>query len=89
MNGEITPETIRGNRFLWHLRTANHSLAYEIEKALTIPPLISLILTTRNITSQVQAKNFLCSRLKDMHSPYQLPDIDKAVTRIANAIAGG
>ena len=89
MNGEVTPEIIKGNRFLWQLRTANHSLAREIEKALTIPPLISLILTTRNITSQAQAKNFLYSRLKDMHSPYQLPDIDKAVSRIARAIAAG
>jgi single-stranded-DNA-specific exonuclease len=89
MNLKITPETIRGNRFLWHLRTANHALAHEIEEALTIPPLISLLLTTRNITSQVQAENFLYSRLKDMHSPYQLPHIDKAVTRIAGAIAEG
>ena len=89
MNAKVTPDTIRGTRFLWHLKTANHSLAHEIEQALTIPRLISLILTTRNITSQVQADNFLHSRLKNMHSPYQLPDIDKAVTRIAVAIAEG
>jgi single-stranded-DNA-specific exonuclease len=89
MNSEITPQTVQGTRFLWHLKTANHSLANDIEKGLTIPPLISLILTTRNITSLVQAKNFLYSRLEDMHSPYQLPDIDKAVTRIAGAISAG
>jgi single-stranded-DNA-specific exonuclease len=89
MNAKITPNTIKGTRFLWQLRTPNHSLAHEIEQALTIPPLVALILTTRHITSQVQAENFLYSRLKDMHSPYQLPDIDKAVNRIAGAIVEG
>ena len=89
MNTEITIDTIQGIRFRWHLRTANHRLAHKLEEALAIPPLVARILTTRNITSQPQAENFLYSRLKDMHSPYQLPDIDKAVTRIAAAIAEG
>jgi len=89
MNTEIIPDTIQGTRFLWQLRTPNHPLAHEIEQALAIPPLVALILTTRHITSQVQAENFLYSRLKDMHSPYQLPDIDKAVNRIAGAIVEG
>jgi len=89
MNAKITPNTIRGTRFLWQLRTANHRLAHEIEEALTIPPLVALILTTRHITSLVQAKNFLYARLKDMHSPYQLPGIDEAVSRIAGAIVEG
>ncbi len=89
MNAKITPDTIKGTRFLWQLKAPNHRLAHELEKALTIPPLVALILTTRNITSQVQAEDFLYCSLKDMHSPYQLPDIDKAVSRIADAIAEG
>jgi len=89
MNAKITPKTIRGTRFLWQLKTPNHGLADELEKALTIPPLVALILTTRRITSHEQAEDFLYSRLKDMHSPYQLPDIDKAVSRVAGAIVEG
>ena len=89
MKSEITPNTIQGTHFLWQLKTPNQGLADELEKALTIPPLVALILTTRNITSHGQAKYFLDSRLKDMHSPYQLPDIDRAVSRLAHAIAEG
>jgi single-stranded-DNA-specific exonuclease len=89
MNAKITLKTIHGTRFRWQHKAANHSLAYEIEEELAIPPLVALLLTSRNITSRAQAKNFLYSRLKDMHSPYQLPDIDRAVTRIAAAIAEG
>ena len=89
MNAKITPETIQGTRFLWQLKTPNHRLAHELEEALTVPPLVALILTTRHITSHGQAEDFLYSRLKDMHSPYQLPDIDKAVGRIADAIVEG
>jgi single-stranded-DNA-specific exonuclease len=86
MNTEIAPDTIQGTRFLWQFKTPNHQLAEELESYLTIPPLVALILTTRHVTSHGQAKDFLYSRLKDMHSPYQLPDIDKAVSRIADAI---
>jgi single-stranded-DNA-specific exonuclease len=89
MKAKIAPDTIKGTHFLWQLRIPSQGLADELEKALTIPPLVALILATRNITSQVQAKDFLYSRLKDMHSPYQLPGIDKAVSRIADAIAEG
>jgi single-stranded-DNA-specific exonuclease len=89
MNSKITPDTIQGTHFLWHFKTANNRLADEFEKGLTIPPLVALILTTRHITSHGQAEDFLYSRLKNMHSPYQLPDIDKAVRRIADAIVEG
>ncbi len=89
MNAEITPTTIQGTRFLWELKTPNHRLAQDIEKALTIPPLVALILTTRHITSSSQARDFLYSQLKNMHSPYHLPDLDKAVARIARALVEG
>ncbi|MCG6916950.1 MAG: single-stranded-DNA-specific exonuclease RecJ [Deltaproteobacteria bacterium] len=89
MNSKIAPDTIKGTHFFWQLKIPNQRLADELEKALTIPPLLALILTTRNINSQGQAKDFLYSSLKDMHSPYQLPDIDKAVSRIAHALAEG
>jgi single-stranded-DNA-specific exonuclease len=89
MNAKITPPTIRGSRFLWQLKTADQGLADELEEGLTVPPLVALILATRHITSLGQAKGFLYSRLQDLHPPYQLPAIDKAVSRIADAIVEG
>ena len=88
-NTESTPDTIQGDRYQWQLKTPNHDLAKEIETALGLPSLVALILTNRRITSHMQAQDFLNSRLKNMHSPYHLPDIGKAVTRIASAIVEG
>ena len=58
MNTEIIPDTIQGTRFLWQLKTPNHRLAHELEEALTIPPLVALILTTRGITTHGQANDW-------------------------------
>ena len=89
MNANSMPKLIRGTHYRWQPKKSSRVLARELEEALSIPPLVALILTARNITSQVEAKNFLHSRLKDMHSPYQLADIDRAVTRIADALVAG
>ena len=56
-NTETTPDTINGARYLWRLNTSDRQLADKITKALGLPPLVALILTTRQITSTTQAND--------------------------------
>ncbi|MGD9167633.1 MAG: single-stranded-DNA-specific exonuclease RecJ [Syntrophobacterales bacterium] len=88
-NRESTPDTINGARYRWRLQTPNHQLADKIAKDLGLPPLVALILTTRRITSVTQANDYLDCRLENLHPPDNMPDLDKAVTRIASALEQG
>ncbi len=83
------PEPIQGIRYSWQVRTPNRKLAREIEKGLSLPPLVALILSSRHITSPSQARDFLYSRLQNLPAPSQLPDLDKAVNRIVIALEHG
>jgi len=88
-NTESTPDTIQGVRYQWQLKTPHHDLAKEIETALGLPLLVALILTTRHITSTTQANDYLYCRLENLHPPDNMPDLDKAVTRIVRALEQG
>ncbi|MGD8687882.1 MAG: single-stranded-DNA-specific exonuclease RecJ [Syntrophobacterales bacterium] len=88
-NRESTPDTINGALYRWRLQTPNHQLADKIAKDLGLPPLVALILTTRRITSVTQANDYLDCRLENLHPPDNMPDLDKAVTRIASALEQG
>ena len=88
-NTESTPDTINGARYLWRLQASDRQLADEIAKDLGLPSLLALILTTRHITSTTQANDYLDCRLENLHPPDNLPDLDKAVTRIARALERG
>ena len=88
-NRESTPDTINGVRYRWRLQTPNHQLADKIAKDLGLPPLVALILTTRRITSITQANDYLDCRLENLHPPDNMPDLDKAVTRIVSALEQG
>ena len=88
-NTEPAPDRINGVRYLWRLRTPNHQLADKIAKELALPPLVALILTTRHITSTTQANDYLYSRLENLPPPDNMPDLDKAVTRIVRALEQG
>jgi single-stranded-DNA-specific exonuclease len=88
-NTEPTPDTINGARYLWRLRTSDHQQADKIAKELGLPPLVALILTTRHITSTTQAHDYLDCRLENLHPPDNMPDLDKAVPRIARALEQG
>ena len=88
-NTESTPDTIQGVRYLWQLEAPSLDRAKEIATALGLPPLVALILTTRHITSTTQAHDYLDCRLENLHPPDNMPDLDKAVPRIARALEQG
>ncbi|MDP6381026.1 MAG: single-stranded-DNA-specific exonuclease RecJ, partial [Phycisphaerae bacterium] len=56
---------------------------------LNIPQLLARILANRSLTDEAAAKAFLKPKLAHLHDPSLLPDIDKAVGRIIQAVKGG
>ncbi len=57
-----------------------------LKESLKIHPLICAILAHRGIESFDSAKHFFRPDINDMHDPGLMKDMDKAVTRIINAI---
>ena len=48
---------------------------------------IAKLLAQRDITTFEEAKKFFRPNLKDLHDPYLMKDMDKAVARIEKALA--
>jgi len=70
----------------WEIRKKDGELQRFLARELSISPLISQLLINRDITDLPQAKMFLSASLSDLHSPFLMKDMDKAVTRIARAL---
>ena len=57
-----------------------------IQQALQVDEIIAKLLVQRGIETFEQAKTFFRPTLADLHNPYLMKDMDKAVVRIENAI---
>lgn len=49
-------------------------------------PPVSQLLVQRGITSVEEAEKFFSPRLKNLHDPFLMPDMDKAVNRLNRAM---
>lgn len=58
-----------------------------IQSALQVDEIIATLLVQRGIETFEQAKTFFRPTLADLHNPYLMKDMDKAVARIEKAIA--
>ena len=56
-------------------------------KALNVEPFVATLLIQRGIETFDQARLFFRPNLADLHDPFLMKDMDKAVARIENAIA--
>jgi single-stranded-DNA-specific exonuclease len=56
---------------------------------LNVEELIAMLLVQRGIETFDQARQFFRPTLEDLHDPYLMKDMDKAVTRIETAIGNG
>ena len=73
----------------WNFRTPSEE---ELRKRdllaaeLGLSPVICLLLVQRGITSPEEAKRFFKHNLNDLHDPFLMPDMDKAVKRLNKAL---
>lgn len=63
------------------------ALVTQLAASLSVNKKIATILVQRGITTFEKAKNFFRPSLTDLHDPYLLKDMDKAVERIEKAIS--
>ena len=73
----------------WKILKAEEEKINQLQQALHINPVLCRILIQRGIETFDQAKNFFRPSLNDLHSPWLMKDMDKAVTRILQAIQQG
>lgn len=72
----------------WTLKPKPDSqLVTQLADKLNVSKLIATLLIQRGITSYEDARQFFRPSLDDLHDPYLMKDMDKAVNRIEEAIA--
>jgi len=64
----------------------NSETIQKLSEELNIHPILSQLLVQRGINTFEEAKNFFRPSLSDLHDPFLMKDMDKAVERISNAI---
>ncbi|MGV8145651.1 MAG: single-stranded-DNA-specific exonuclease RecJ [Alkaliphilus sp.] len=70
----------------WVYNIANREKTNVLQEKLKVSPIISKILVNREIDEPSNAKKFLDSSLSDLHDPFLLKGMRKAVNRIVEAI---
>ena len=72
----------------WNLKSKPEKQKVQaLQNALQVDEIIATLLVQRGIETFEQAKSFFRPTLQDIHDPYLMKDMDKAVNRIEKAIA--
>lgn len=71
----------------WIIKKSPGKIAAGLAGALGIPPVIADMLVRRGVRTPDDARDFLKPSLKNLPSPFLLPDMDKAVDRLIKALA--
>lgn len=69
----------------WHILEADSAKVAALQTALKIHPILCELLIQRGIEDFDKAKQFFRPTLNDLHDPWLMKDMDKAVTRITKA----
>jgi len=64
----------------------DEKIVSSLEKSLSVPHKIAWILAQRGITSYDEAENYFRPKLSDLHDPFLMKDMDKAVKRLETAL---
>lgn len=70
------------------LTTDEQQIKQTLAKELAISPAICELLVQRGVTSAAEAKKFFYPQLSDLHDPFMMRDMDKAVARLNKAMGG-
>ena len=72
----------------WNLKSKPEKQKVQaLQNALQVDEIIANLLVQRGVETYEQAKTFFRPSLEDLHDPYLMKDMDKAVARIEKAIA--
>lgn len=73
----------------WFVKKADKEILDSLVKELNISPIIAQLLANRNILNPEEANRFLSCRLSNLHDPYVLKGMKRAVARIRRALSKG
>jgi single-stranded-DNA-specific exonuclease len=74
----------------WVLKNhANEEITHTLSEALSIDLVLANLLVQRGVTNFVEAKDFFRPSLDNLHDPFLIKDMDKAIVRITRAIEAG
>jgi single-stranded-DNA-specific exonuclease len=69
----------------WNILTADVQKAQALQAELKVHPVLCKILVQRGIETYKQSRNFFRPSLEELHSPWLMKDMEKAVERIVTA----
>ncbi|NLY23906.1 MAG: single-stranded-DNA-specific exonuclease RecJ [Bacteroidales bacterium] len=75
--------------YRWNYSTLSHdqkNIKNELAKELNLHPVLVELLVNKGIETKEEANRFLYPKLEDLHDPFLLPDMDKAIQRIEQAL---
>lgn len=70
----------------WFVCSGDKEARELLARELGINPIVSQILTNRNIQTTDEAKKYLSPSLKDLHNPFLMKDVQEGVHRLIKAI---
>ncbi len=73
----------------WRILEADERQVSDLADSLKIEPAVSKMLVCRGIHTYEAARSYFQPRLDDLHSPWQMKDMDKAVDRVIAALRNG
>jgi single-stranded-DNA-specific exonuclease len=71
----------------WAVKHTDELKANALQQNLKVHPVLCKLLVQRGVETYEQAKKFFRPELTDLHDPFLMKDMDKAVTRISEAIS--
>jgi single-stranded-DNA-specific exonuclease len=71
----------------WRINNPDITVTKRLTHETKISPLVAMLLVNRGLSEPSAAARFLSSTLAELHDPYLLLDMDRAVERLAVAIA--
>ncbi|RMF34153.1 MAG: single-stranded-DNA-specific exonuclease RecJ [Chlorobiota bacterium] len=78
------------SNYRWVLRDQpDESIVSTLSQHLAIPRPIARVLGSRGLQTPADAQQYFAPRLEDLHDPFLMQDMDRAVERIEQAVARG
>ncbi len=71
----------------WNFKQADEEKVNALQQSLKVHPIVCKLLVERGIETYEEAKKFFRPELCELHDPFLMKDMDKAVNRISEAIS--
>ena len=73
----------------WNILESKNTVVSELSKALNVSEIVAHLLALRGITTFDEAKSFFRPEISQLHNPFLMKNMQKAVDRIETVIASG